>query len=129
MPCGTYENRTSGRSLWETLSRVSGTPKPPSRVSQNSAVMLGFEEIDSQKGVSILADLIKDGGIHVLPIHAEVEGGIFQNQFRELLKDAINMGIEIVPLKVIKDKLDVKTLPKRKYKMELLPGRHSPCAV
>ena len=88
-----------------------------------------FEEIDSQKGVSILADLIKDGGIHVLPIHAEVEGGIFQNQFRELLKDAINMGIEIVPLKVIKDKLDVKTLPKRKYKMELLPGRHSPCAV
>ena len=88
-----------------------------------------FEEIDAQKGVSIISDLIKDGGIHVLPVHAEVEGGIFQNQFRELLRKAINMGIEIVPLKVIKDKLDVKTIPARKSKMELLPGRHSPCAV
>jgi undecaprenyl phosphate-alpha-L-ara4FN deformylase len=88
-----------------------------------------FEEIDAQKGVSIISDLLKTGETHVLPVHAEVEGGIFQNQFRELLKDAINMGIEIVPLKVIKDKLDVKTLPRRKYQIELLPGRHSPCAV
>ena len=88
-----------------------------------------FEEIDAQKGISIIADLIKDGGTHVLPVHAEVEGGIFQNQFRELLKKALSMKIEIVPLKAIKDKLDIKTLPRRKYKMELLPGRHSPCAV
>jgi hypothetical protein len=88
-----------------------------------------FEEIDSQKGVSILADLIKDGGIHVLPIHAEVEGGIFQNQFRKLLEKALSMNIEVVPLKKIKDKIDIKTLPVRKYKIELLPGRHSPCAV
>ena len=88
-----------------------------------------FEEIDVQKGVSIITDLIKDGQTHVLPVHAEVEGGIFQNQFRELLKDAINMGIKVVPLKEIKQKLDIKSLHKRKYKMELLPGRHSPCAV
>jgi hypothetical protein len=39
------------------------------------------------------------------------------------------MGIEVVPLKVIKEKLDIKTLPIRKYKMESLPGRHSACAV
>jgi hypothetical protein len=39
------------------------------------------------------------------------------------------MGIEIVPLNEIKKKLDIQTLPKRKYKMELLPGRHSACAV
>lgn len=39
------------------------------------------------------------------------------------------MNIEIVPMKTIKGKLDIKTLPVRKYKMELLPGRHSPCAV
>ena len=64
-----------------------------------------------------------------MPVHAEVEGGIFQNQFRELLKKALSMNIEIVPMKTIKDKLDIKTLPVRKYKMELLPGRHSPCAV
>jgi undecaprenyl phosphate-alpha-L-ara4FN deformylase len=88
-----------------------------------------FEEIDVQKGVSIISDLLKDGKTHVLPVHAEVEGGIFQNQFRELLKDAINMGIEVVPLNEIKQKLDIKTLLTRKYKTELLPGRHSPCAV
>jgi hypothetical protein len=39
------------------------------------------------------------------------------------------MNIEIVTMKTIKDKLDIKTLPVRKYKMELLPGRHSACAV
>jgi hypothetical protein len=88
-----------------------------------------FEEIDAQKGVSVISDLLKDGKTHVLPVHAEVEGGIFQNQFRELLKYAINMDIKVVPLNEIKQKLDIKTLPTRKYKMELLPGRHSPCAV
>ncbi|PKN51965.1 MAG: hypothetical protein CVU55_09475 [Deltaproteobacteria bacterium HGW-Deltaproteobacteria-13] len=88
-----------------------------------------FEEIDAQKEVSIIADLLKDGKTHVLPVHAEVEGGIFQNQFKELLETALNRNIEIIPLKVIKDKLDIKNLPSRKYKMELLPGRHSPCAV
>ena len=88
-----------------------------------------FEEVDIQNGVLIISDLIKDGGIHVLPIHAEVEGGIFQNQFRQLLEKALSQNIEIVPLKTIKDRLDIQTLPVRKYKMELLPGRHSACAV
>jgi hypothetical protein len=88
-----------------------------------------FEEIDAQKGVAIISDLLKDGKTHVLPVHAEVEGGIFQNQFRELLEKALSSGIEVVSLKTIKDKIDIKTLPVIKYKMELLPGRHSPCAV
>jgi undecaprenyl phosphate-alpha-L-ara4FN deformylase len=88
-----------------------------------------FEEIDAQKSVAIIFDFLKDDKTHILPVHAEVEGGIFQNQFRYLLEKAINMGIEIVPLKAIKEKLDIKNLPVRKYKMELLPGRHSPCAV
>jgi len=88
-----------------------------------------FEELDAQKGVSIIADLLKDSVTHVLPVHAEVEGSIFQNQFRELLGKALSQNIEIVPLKTIKDKIDIKNLPVRKYKMELLPGRHSACAV
>jgi undecaprenyl phosphate-alpha-L-ara4FN deformylase len=88
-----------------------------------------FEEIDAQKCVSIITDILKDGRTHILPVHAEVEGGVFQNQFRELLEKALNMGTEIMPLNKIKEKLDIKTPPARKYKMELLPGRHSPCAV
>jgi peptidoglycan/xylan/chitin deacetylase (PgdA/CDA1 family) len=88
-----------------------------------------FEEIDAKNGVSIIANLIKDGETHVLPIHTEIEGSIFQNQFKELLEKALSLGIEVVPLNKIKEKLDTKTLQVRKYKMELLPGRHSPCAV
>jgi len=88
-----------------------------------------FEEVDAQKCVSIISKLIKDGGTHVLPVHAEVEGGIFQNQFRKLLEKALNMGMEIMSLNEIKEKLDIQTLPIRKYKMELLLGRHSPSAV
>ena len=88
-----------------------------------------FEEIDAQKGVAIISDLLKDAKTHILPVHAEGEGGIFQNQFRELLEKAISLGIEVVPLNKIKEKLDIQTLPRRKYQMELLPGRHSPCAV
>jgi len=88
-----------------------------------------FEEVDAQKGVLIISEFLKDDKTHVLPVHAEVEGGIFQNKFRELLEKALSQNIEIVPLKTIKNKLDSKTLPVRKYKMELLPGRHSSCAV
>ncbi len=88
-----------------------------------------FEEIEAQKGVALIADFLKDGQTHVLPVHAEVEGGIFQNQFKELLLKALSMGTEIVPLQEIKQKQDIQALPKRKYKMELLPGRHSACAV
>jgi hypothetical protein len=88
-----------------------------------------FEEIDAQKGVAIIADHLKDGQTHVLPVHAEVEGGIYQNQFKELLEKALSMGMDVVPLKKIKDKLNIQTLPQRKYKMELLSGRHSTCAV
>jgi len=101
----------------------------PINVSEIPSDLPCFEEIDMQKGLPIIIEKIKNGGIHVLPVHAEVEGGIFQNQFREFLEKARSMNMEIVPLKTIKDKMDIKTLPVRKYKMELLPGRHSPCAV
>jgi len=85
-----------------------------------------FEEIETQNGMSIIIEKIKDGGLHVLPVHAEVEGGIFQNRFRELLEKTLSMNMEIVPLKTIKAKLDIQTLPIRKYKMELLPAATHP---
>jgi len=88
-----------------------------------------FEEIDEKNGVAIISDLLKDGQTHVLPVHAEVEGGIFQNQFLILLEKAISMGINIMPLRELKEKLDIQTMTTRKHKMELLPGRHSACAV
>jgi peptidoglycan/xylan/chitin deacetylase (PgdA/CDA1 family) len=88
-----------------------------------------FEELDAQKGVSIIGDFLQGDGIHVLPVHAEVEGGILNNKFRQLLKNALAAGYMVAPLKEIKTRLEIKHLSVRKFKMELLPGRHSPCAV
>jgi undecaprenyl phosphate-alpha-L-ara4FN deformylase len=88
-----------------------------------------FEELDPSKDVSIIGSLMNDGGNHVLPVHAEVEGGIFEEKFRELLRNALTIGIKIVGLGDMKSDLDVDLIPKRKHKMELLPGRHSLCAV
>jgi peptidoglycan/xylan/chitin deacetylase (PgdA/CDA1 family) len=88
-----------------------------------------FEELDAQNAVSIISDLLRGDGIHVLPVHAEVEGGILNNKFRELLRNILAAGYMVAPLKEIKTRLELKDLPVRKNKMELLPGRHSPCAV
>jgi len=88
-----------------------------------------FEELDPQKDVSIISRLMNDGGNHVLPVHAEVEGGIFEDKFSELLKNALTIGTKIVRLGDMKYGLDVYRTPKRKHEMDLLQGRHSPCAV
>lgn len=88
-----------------------------------------FEELNTQEGVSIIADLIKDGKSHVLPVHAEVEGGIYNDKFKTLLRNALAVGTKVAPLREIKNKLALKDIPVRKYKMELLRGRHSACAA
>ncbi|HOQ42785.1 MAG: putative 4-deoxy-4-formamido-L-arabinose-phosphoundecaprenol deformylase ArnD [Deltaproteobacteria bacterium ADurb.Bin151] len=88
-----------------------------------------FEELDPRKDVAILINMIGDGGNHVLPVHAEVEGGIFEEKFRELLKSVMAGGIKVTGLQSMKAGLDIRHLTRRKPEMELLPGRHSPCAV
>ena len=88
-----------------------------------------FEEIGVTQGVSEILRILEDGGLHVLPVHAEVEGGIWDKLFIELCERVLNMGFEILPLSRIGSLLKSETLPVRKYRMELLPGRSSPCAV
>jgi undecaprenyl phosphate-alpha-L-ara4FN deformylase len=88
-----------------------------------------FEELEADKAPAVIGDLLKDGGIHVLPVHAEVEGGIFNDKFQELLKNILAIDTLVVPLRDIKNKLALTDLPVRKYQMELLSGRHSPCAI
>jgi undecaprenyl phosphate-alpha-L-ara4FN deformylase len=88
-----------------------------------------FEEIGVTQGVSEILRILEDGGLHVLPVHAEVEGGIWDKFFIELCERVLNMGFEILPLSRIGSLLKSETLPVRKYRMELLPGRSSPCAV
>lgn len=88
-----------------------------------------FEELDPRKAVSALTNLLQDGEVHVLPVHAEVEGGLFNDKFQGLLQYTRDAGIKVAPLKEIKNELALIDIPRRKYRMELLPGRHSPCAV
>jgi hypothetical protein len=88
-----------------------------------------FEELDPQKDIAIIGGLIKDASHHVLPVHAEVEGGIFEAKFRELLKNALATETKIVRLIEMKSNLDVDLLLQRRHRMDLLPGRHSPCAL
>lgn len=88
-----------------------------------------FEELQPEKGVAIISELIKVGQIHVLPVHAEVEGGIFDHQFRELLKNVLRTKLDVVTLSDMKLSLNINTFPVRHFRLELLAGRHSPCAV
>ena len=88
-----------------------------------------FEEIGVTRGGAEILRILEEGGLHVLPVHAEVEGGIWDKYFVELCERALNMGFEIHPLSKIKSLLVSESLPVRKYRLELLPGRSSPCAV
>lgn len=88
-----------------------------------------FEELEPQKDVSMITGLLNDGANHVLPVHAEVEGGIFEGKFRNVLDNALAAGMIPVKLEDMKLHLDIGHLPRRKHEMALLPGRHSPSAV
>jgi len=88
-----------------------------------------FEELNTGEGVSLICGVMNDGQNHILPVHAEVEGGIFEEQFRELLRKTTEAGLEITTLRDIKRSIDINSLKIRLHRMELLPGRHSPCAV
>ena len=88
-----------------------------------------LEEIGVSQGVSRILQILKDGGIHVFPVHAEVEGGAWSRYFVEVCESIRGMDLEILPLSKIRELLMSENLPVRKYRMELLPGRSVPCAV
>jgi hypothetical protein len=88
-----------------------------------------FEELEPGRGVSIISEMISDGQNHVLPVHAEVEGGIFDHQFRELLQCILKTKTAIATLSEMKSSLHINELTVRHFRMELLAGRHSACAV
>ncbi len=68
-------------------------------------------------------------GPRVLPVHAEVEGILYQKQFREMLDLALSSGCRICPVCEIAETLDRRSLPARRLTMGLLPGRGCKCAV
>jgi hypothetical protein len=87
------------------------------------------EEIGFGQGVSKIFDILKDGETHILPVHAEVEGGIGGRYFIELLEKVCQMDYQFLLLSQMRELLQPETLQVRKYRMEQLPGRSIPCAV
>ena len=88
-----------------------------------------FEEVGVPGGISIITSMLKDEEVHVLPVHAEVEGGIWSSHFMELLEQVKRSDYRFTTLSEIRKLLPVDKLAVRKYRMELLPGRSVPCAV
>ncbi len=88
-----------------------------------------LEEVGAERGLDIIAGFLQREGAHVLPVHAEVEGGIYQGWFVRMMEKAAAMGYRAVPMGVIYDHLEQDTLPRRRHRLELLPGRAAPCAV
>ena len=88
-----------------------------------------FEEIGVPEGISIITSMLKEGEIHVLPVHAEVEGGIWGSHFIDLIEQVRKAGYRFTTLSEIRKMLSLDELAVRKYRMELLPGRSVPCAV
>ena len=88
-----------------------------------------YEETGMEEGGrTILAGLAGDG-IHVLPVHAEVEGGLMSENFIRLIHGVKKMGYRLLPLCELLPLLDRKSLATRRFHMQLLPGRSAPCAV
>ncbi|HEY5995594.1 MAG TPA: polysaccharide deacetylase family protein, partial [Candidatus Deferrimicrobiaceae bacterium] len=88
-----------------------------------------LEEAGGAAGVPRIIDALAGGGIHVLPVHAEAEGGIWREPFREILRGAAEMGYRVAPMSEIAGIWRRRRLPERPFRLERLPGRAFPCAV
>jgi undecaprenyl phosphate-alpha-L-ara4FN deformylase len=88
-----------------------------------------FEELGVEEGVRMIIKSLQAGGVHVLPVHAEVEGGIWLEPFIDLMKHIKNTDYQFDILGEIARNTDLEGLPRRGYRMALLPGRSTPCCV
>jgi len=88
-----------------------------------------FEELGVKTAGERIHSLLADGGLHVLPVHAEVEGGIWNQQFMDLMGEIKKKSYTFSSLHEINDSLKRDQLGIRKYGMAMLPGRSVPCAV
>ncbi len=88
-----------------------------------------FEEVGLAAGDGRILSALEDGGLHVLPVHAEVEGGLMSERFIGLIQAVKKQGYCFLPLKDILPLVDRKGLITRRFRLELLPGRSVPCAV
>jgi undecaprenyl phosphate-alpha-L-ara4FN deformylase len=88
-----------------------------------------FEETGIEEGPRKILAALASGGIHVLPVHAEMEGGIGAEPFVQLLRAVRKLGYSPLPLGQVLPAIPREGLVVRGFRLELLPGRAVPCAV
>ena len=88
-----------------------------------------LEEVGGRNGVPRILSALDAGGVHVLPVHAEAEGGIWRDAFAEILRGASDRGYAVSPLSRVAAGVRGGALPGRPFRTALLPGRAVPCAV
>lgn len=88
-----------------------------------------FEETGVEEGERKILSGLAEGGIHVLPVHAEVEGGIMAEHFVRLVQAVKRLEYRLLPLGELVSLLDRESLVTRRFHMQLLSGRSVPCAV
>ncbi|MBP8980016.1 MAG: polysaccharide deacetylase family protein [Syntrophobacterales bacterium] len=88
-----------------------------------------FEELGVERAGEVILAALDHGGLHVLPVHAEVEGGIWNRAFLDLMEAIKDRAYECRTLGEIHRELAATNLPVRKFALGLLPGRATPCAV
>jgi undecaprenyl phosphate-alpha-L-ara4FN deformylase len=66
---------------------------------------------------------------HVYTLHAELEGGKLGPAFERLLEGWKGQGYELVSLRAIAEKLDLKSLPRHEVAMGEIPGRSGALAL
>ena len=88
-----------------------------------------FEEVGMAAGAQQILSALAGGGMHVLPVHAEVEGGIMADHFTALLNAIKKLDYRFVRLGEMVRLLRRAELPVRRFRLELLPGRSVKCAV
>jgi len=88
-----------------------------------------FEELGVKTAGDKILSLLGDDGLHVLPVHAEVEGGIWNQQFIDLIREIKKSSYAFKTLSEINNMLSRDHLSIRKYRLTLLPGRSVVCAV
>jgi undecaprenyl phosphate-alpha-L-ara4FN deformylase len=88
-----------------------------------------LEEVGGRNGVPRILSALDAGGVHVLPVHAEAEGGIWRDAFAEILRGAEGRGYAIHPLSRIAADCRCGVLPGRPFRTALLSGRAVPCSV
>ncbi|MCX7983076.1 MAG: polysaccharide deacetylase family protein [Syntrophales bacterium] len=88
-----------------------------------------IEEVGIDAWKDMLAKAEVDGRRHILPLHAEVEGGRWKDEFEEILKRLVRGGTEFQTLKTFALELRQSPLPKRWPELKMIPGRAFPCLV